>query len=105
MLIAEALTNLLDAPAVLPAAFEVSAVVAAGLLLAGLWTPVSASLIAAAGLWTGLSSRAELSTSVLLTAIGAALAMLGPGAWSVDARLYGWRRINVRDRRERDDLS
>ena len=26
------------------------------------------------------------------------LALVGPGAWSVDARLFGWKRINVHDR-------
>jgi hypothetical protein len=31
--------------------------------------------------------------------IGAGLALLGPGAWSVDARLFGWKRIDVRDRK------
>jgi putative oxidoreductase len=27
--------------------------------------------------------------------LGAALAMLGPGAWSVDARLFGRKRIRI----------
>jgi hypothetical protein len=25
------------------------------------------------------------------------LALLGPGAWSIDARLFGWRRIDVQN--------
>jgi hypothetical protein len=37
-------------------------------------------------------------SAFLLAAIGAALGLLGPGAWSVDARLFGWRRIDVRNR-------
>ena len=28
-------------------------------------------------------------------AMGAALELVGPGAWSVDARLFGWKRIDV----------
>jgi hypothetical protein len=36
----------------------------------------------------------------LLATLGAALALMGPGAWSVDARLAGWRRIHIPMRRE-----
>lgn len=31
----------------------------------------------------------------LLATLGAALALIGPGSWSVDARLSGWRRIHI----------
>jgi hypothetical protein len=46
-----------------------------------------------------LVSQAQLRSCVLLVALGAALAMIGPGAWSLDARLYGWRRIEIPKRR------
>ena len=29
------------------------------------------------------------------------LALLGPGGWSVDARLFGWTRIDIRERQSR----
>jgi hypothetical protein len=99
VVIAEAVRHISSSPAISSGALDVLAIVAAVLLLGGLWTPVVGSLIAIVGLWIGVSSRAELSTSLLLIAIGVALALLGPGVWSVDARLYGWRRIDVRDPR------
>ena len=74
-------------------------IVAAILLLSGLWTPVSGSLLAAVELWK-LLSRQPLDpwVDILLATIGAALGLLGPGAWSADARLFGWKRIDIRDR-------
>jgi hypothetical protein len=32
-----------------------------------------------------------------MTVIGVALALLGPGAWSIDARLFGWKRLEIRN--------
>jgi hypothetical protein len=31
----------------------------------------------------------------LSAAIGAGLALVGPGAWSLDAWLFGWKRIDI----------
>ena len=71
-------------------------IVAGILLLAGLWTPVAGSMVAALELWNWLSAKpADPLPNILLAAIGAALALLGPGAWSVDCRLFGWKRIDL----------
>jgi len=74
--------------------------IAAGiLLLAGVWTPLSGSVIAALELWNLISIRpADPWPDIFLATIGAALALLGPGAWSIDARLFGWKRIDLGDR-------
>ena len=72
---------------------------AAALLLVGLWTPVAGVLLAAAELGLVFSHPADPWWHVLLGTLGVALAMLGPGAWSVDARLFGRKRIQIPQRR------
>jgi putative oxidoreductase len=74
--------------------------VGAGLLLfAGLWTPIAGALVAVIALWNAFSQPGDPWTNIMLGTFGAALALLGPGAWSVDARLFGWKRIDLRDRK------
>jgi hypothetical protein len=69
---------------------------AAGLLLlAGLWTPIAGAMVAFLELWKALSQPVDPWTHILLGTLGAALAMIGPGAWSVDAGLFGWKRIDI----------
>lgn len=69
---------------------------AAGILvLVGLWTPVAGITIAAAELIILLSHPADPWTSVTLAGLGATLAMIGPGAWSIDARLFGRKQIDI----------
>jgi len=70
--------------------------IAAGILLAaGLWTPIAGALAAAVGIWNSVIEPGNLWANIFLITIGIGLALLGPGAWSVDARLFGWKRIDV----------
>ncbi len=69
------------------------------LLLAGLWTPIAGVLVAVLALWQAFSQPGNPWSCIMLVTLGAALALLGPGGWSVDARLFGWKRIDIRDRR------
>jgi len=68
------------------------------LLLAGLWTPIAGALVAVITIWEMVSHPACRPQYVSLSIIAAALALLGPGAWSVDAWLYGWKQIKISDR-------
>jgi putative oxidoreductase len=98
-LIAHGLARLQTGP---PTQFFVSSTIALAIgifLLAGLWTPVVGSLAAALGIWSALSRPGDPWACIFLATIGAGLALLGPGAWSVDARLFGWKRIDVHDRK------
>jgi putative oxidoreductase len=63
------------------------------LLVAGLWTPVAAALIAGSAIWAAFVHPADLWYSAIVGVLGLALSLLGPGAWSVDARLFGWKRL------------
>lgn len=80
------------------ATLEGAAVIGGMLLLAGLWTPVSGCLIGAFALWSLIAGAGDPWRNILLASVGVALAMIGPGVWSLDARLFGWRRIDVRGR-------
>jgi uncharacterized membrane protein YphA (DoxX/SURF4 family) len=64
------------------------------LLLAGLWTPIVGTVVALLELWRVFSQAGDPWVHILLGTLGAALALLGPGGWSVDAYLFGWKRID-----------
>jgi len=59
------------------------------LALAGLWTSVTGILISLDQTSIAISHHFTLQGHLLLAALGICLAMLGPGAWSVDARRFG----------------
>ena len=71
-------------------------------LLAGLWIPVMGALIAIDELWIALSLYSSEPDSrwlhIFLAVLTAGIAMLGPGAWSIDARLFGRKRFKMGNR-------
>ena len=80
------------------AIFQFLAAICSALLTIGLWTPVAGFFLAASELSLLLFSSSSGSMHIVLAALGAALAMIGPGAWSVDARLFGRKRIRIPQR-------
>ena len=93
------IANLREAPSLATAVLEVIGIGAGILLLVGLWTPVSGSLAATVMVWIALSRYFSHSgdpwIAVVQAVLGAVLAMVGPGAWSIDARLFGRKRIDM----------
>ena len=77
-------------------------------LFSGLWTPVIAGLVALEEVWTVLGLHRSLGESALihivLAVLAVSLAMLGPGAWSIDARLFGRKRFDSDRTRGRRSL-
>ena len=67
------------------------------LLLIGLWTPVAGILVAIMGAWTAFSLPTSAALPAVLAVLGVSLAMIGPGAWSLDAWLFGRKHIEPPD--------
>lgn len=65
----------------------------AALVLIGLWTPIAAGVAAVTEVAGALVGAPELYAHIFVTAVAASLALLGPGAWSIDAYLYGRKRL------------
>jgi len=100
-MVVQGVSELLAGPPLGTVLFQALSIGLGLLLLAGLWTPVAGTLVAAEALWNVFSSG-HPSCWIMLAAMGAALALVGPGAWSIDARLFGWRRLEIRDRKSQD---
>ena len=76
-------------------------VAAAGglLLLVGLWTPVVGTVVAFGQVWIAFPlyslDREETWIHMFLAMLAVSVGMLGPGAWSIDARLFGRQRFDI----------
>jgi len=64
-------------------------------LLIGLWTPVVGTLIAVVELWIAFTRPGDPWMTIMLATLGGTAAMIGPGAWSIDARLFGRKHIET----------
>ena len=72
-----------------------SLTLAALLLIAGLWTPLAGAVVAVVAISEILAAGEPPVGRVLAATIAAARTMLGPGRLSIDAWLFGWKRIDV----------
>lgn len=77
---------------------DLIASVAGIFLLVGLWTPAIGALIAVVEVWIAFLHTGDALVPILLAMLGSTLAIVGPGAWSVDARLFGRKHFKIHDR-------
>ena len=63
------------------------------LLIAGLWTPIAGGVVAILEVCLAFTSPADHSFALFVAVLGATLAMIGPGTWSIDAWVFGRKRI------------
>ena len=68
---------------------QVIGALASILLTAGLWTPVAGLVAVCAEAWVAFSLPAHIWNPAVFAVLGVTMALIGPGEWSVDARLYG----------------
>jgi putative oxidoreductase len=91
----DVITRLMGEPYHESLALQITAASAGLFLLAGLWTPVAGALLTVTQVWIVFSGTDHLRSRILLAAVGAAIAVLGPGARSVDALLFGRKRLDI----------
>ena len=93
------IADLRQAPPLATVVLQIIGIGAGILLLIGLWTPVAGALAAIVKVSIAFSPYFSHSGDpwipIIQAVLGAVLAMIGPGAWSVDARLYGRKRIEI----------
>jgi uncharacterized membrane protein YphA (DoxX/SURF4 family) len=94
--------GIFEAPPLTTAVLQVIGAGAGLLLLVGLWTPLAGSLTAIVKVWIAFSQfllhSGDPWIAIIQAVLGAALAMVGPGAWSIDARLFGRKHIDFLER-------
>ena len=66
------------------------------LLMVGLWTPIAGIVVAILEACLAFMSPAPAGRPFFIAVLGATLAMLGPGSWSVDALVFGRKQIEPR---------
>jgi putative oxidoreductase len=76
-----------------PVVLQIVGAAAGLLLLGGLWTPVVGVLAGMVETWIAFNQPGTQWLAIMVAGLGISLAMIGPGAWSIDARLYGRKQL------------
>jgi uncharacterized membrane protein YphA (DoxX/SURF4 family) len=100
VLIQAAISTLLSKPSEsIAVARNVMGIAGGVFLLVGLWTPLVGVLVALDEAWKAWSlyvpARDAAWIHSFLAVLSVSLSMLGPGAWSIDGRLFGRKRFDI----------
>ena len=79
-------------------AIEAGVAIATVMLVAGAWTPVAGITMAVLQVLLFALYNGDAAIHILLAGVGTSLAMTGPGAWSIDARRFGRKRLILPER-------
>ena len=97
LLIYDGVVSLRAGPDLQTTILQSVAIGAGTLLILGLWTPIAGTLVILVEVCSGFLGTTQVRINILLGALGAALAVLGPGIRSIDALRYGRKRFDIRD--------
>jgi putative oxidoreductase len=98
-LVADAIAKL-HTPDLLLVSVALAELLTGALVWVGLWTVIVASLICLLQLAALLLAPEAIELHLLRAAVGLCLVFVGAGAWSVDARLFGRRRVEIHNLRD-----
>ena len=97
LLVYDGVVGLWTGPDVQTTILQLVAVGAGTVLILGLWTPIAGTLVLLVEVCFMHLGSTHVRSNILLGALGAALAILGPGNRSIDALRYGRKRFDIRD--------
>lgn len=95
VLIIDGVMNTHAGQPVLPMFLGILAITDGAMLIGGLWTPLAGFLAAAVSTVDILFRHQSPCPGILLAAMGVGLALVGPGALSLDAWIFGLKKIDL----------
>jgi uncharacterized membrane protein YphA (DoxX/SURF4 family) len=96
ILLHHGIVHALENPQAMSAIPDMTGAAAGIFLLLGFWTPVAGGVASVAELVVILTGVHEPLVAAMLATLSATIAMIGPGAWSIDARIFGRKHIETR---------
>jgi putative oxidoreductase len=94
-LLTDGLAKIAAEPPISSLIFGLASITAGVLLMAGLWTPAAGALVIAMSIADVCVFHENPRLNFLLATTAAAVIFIGPGALSLDARIFGPKKIDI----------